>query len=87
MALLTTEFVQQASYQAGKLGLAKAARVLVQHPVVDPDCPLAAKAEAVFEDVVRALTSDDVPVPQVRKDTAGEAAAVAAKAAAAECST
>lgn len=69
----------QASYQAGKLGLAKAARVLVQHPVVDPECPLAAKAEAAFEDVVHALTSDDVPVPQPPGDAATAAEATAAE--------
>jgi len=89
VALLTSEFVGQAAYQAGKLGLAATARVLVQHPVVDPSTPLARKAEAAFEEVVRALTSDDVPVPAPPSDEAegAVAAAAAAATAAAECST
>ena len=63
VALLTTEFKHQAQYQAVKLGLERSARVLVQHPVVDPTATLASKADAAFADVLRALTSDDVPIP------------------------
>ena len=64
--------------------------MLVQHPVVDTSTPLARKAEAAFEEVVQALTSDDVPVPAPPSDEAERAVAAvaaAAAAAAAECST
>lgn len=63
VALLTTEFKHQAQYQAVKLGLERSARVLVQHPVTDPTATLSSKADAAFADVLRALTSDDVPIP------------------------
>ena len=84
---MTSEFQAQAAYQAAKLGLSRAPRVLVQHPVVDPAMPLARKAEAAFEGVVRALTSDDVPVPQPPQGSGGGAAAAAAEPAETACST
>ena len=69
VALLTNQFLDQSTYQAQKLGLERIPRIAIQHPVVDPSCSLDVKAERAFMDVVRALTSHDVPIPELPSGT------------------
>jgi hypothetical protein len=72
VALITDQFLNQATYQATKLGIERTARVAIQHPVVDPAVALTTKAEAVFEQVVRALVSDDVPIAAAALSAGGK---------------
>ena len=59
VALLSSEFRAQASYQARGLGLARAVKLFVRHPISDQSASaLRAKADAVFADVVRGLTEE-----------------------------
>lgn len=64
VALCSSEFKAQATYQAEKLGLAKIARAFVAHPISDQTkAQMVAKADAVLSDVVSALTSDAFMTP------------------------
>eukprot|EP00037_Helgoeca_nana_P010510 m.92764 g.92764 ORF g.92764 m.92764 type:complete len:92 (-) comp20246_c0_seq1:290-565(-) len=57
VGLYSSAFVRQAAFQAEKLGLTLAARAFVAHPISDQTREqLVAKAEAVFDEVVLALT-------------------------------
>lgn len=60
VALLSACFKPQAQYQATSLGLAKAHRAFVSHPISDQTKEqLEAKADAVFKHVVQALTTNN----------------------------
>lgn len=58
MAVATTEFITPARVQAGALGRPGFDAVYVPHPIQDqtPD-QIAARADAVAEEIVRRLTS------------------------------
>ena len=51
--------------KAQKLGLEACARIFVPHPVIDPLAPVATKAAGIIEDVIKALTSDELPAATV----------------------
>ena len=71
---MTNQFLHQSTYQAQMLGLERTPRIAIQHPVVDPLCSLDVKADRAFVDVVRALTSHDVPIPALssRQETVAD---------------
>lgn len=73
VALVSDAFKPQAQYQAKALGLEDAPRVFVQHPISDQTpAQLHAKADAVFEKVAEALTSNDLQTPEINYDAATE---------------
>jgi len=73
VALVSDAFKPQAQYQAKALGLEEAARVFVAHPISDQTvAQLHAKAEAAFEQVAEALTSNDLKTPEVNFDATSE---------------
>lgn len=56
VCIASSEFVDAAAVQAQALGLADLRRVFVPHPIQDAnDEEMAAKADAVVEEVLRAL--------------------------------
>lgn len=66
VALLSSAFAPQAQYQATSLGLEGAVKLFVAHPISDQTLEqMIKKADSVYEDVVRALSSDDVPRPVI----------------------
>jgi hypothetical protein len=87
VALLTDTFRIQASYQARKLGLEASARVFVPHPVIDPLAPVATKAAAIIEDIITALTSDELPACTAASAGASDEDADDAVTSVAECSS
>jgi len=73
VALVSDAFKPQAQFQAKALGLENAARVFVPHPISDQTASqLHAKADAVFEQVVEALTSNDLTTPEISFDASTE---------------
>ena len=61
VGIVSTGFSGQAIFQAEGLGLAHAERhiVLAEHPISDAsEAELAAKADALYDDLLRQLTSD-----------------------------
>lgn len=88
VALLSDAFLVQARYQARSLGVESLASLLVQHPISDATpAEMVAKADAVFPDVVRALTSDDIPRPAGWSGDAADPFAIAAEPAGGDCVT
>jgi hypothetical protein len=57
VSIASSEFVDAAETQARALGMDAAARVFVAHPIQDAtDDEMRAKADAVIDEVIRALT-------------------------------
>lgn len=60
VAIASSEFVDAAQTQAHALGMDDARRVFVAHPIQDAtDDEMRDKADAVVDEVLRALTSND----------------------------
>ena len=60
VSIASTEFVDAAATQAAALGMETAQRVFVAHPIQDAtDDEMRAKADAVFDEIVAALTEPD----------------------------
>jgi hypothetical protein len=59
VSIASSEFADAAETQARALGMNDARRVFVAHPIQDAtDDEMRAKAEAVIDDVIAALTKD-----------------------------
>lgn len=59
VCVASTAFVDAAASQAAALGLPAVRRVWVPHPIQDAtDDEMRAKADAVVEEIIRALTED-----------------------------
>lgn len=88
-ALLSDGFRPQAQYQASCLGLEKAHKLFVKHPISDQTKQqLFAKADAVYQYVVRALTSNEDPIEFDDQETEGDTVPALPQAnGSAECST
>eukprot|EP00041_Stephanoeca_diplocostata_P004006 m.40149 g.40149 ORF g.40149 m.40149 type:complete len:94 (-) comp14782_c0_seq6:2553-2834(-) len=75
VALVSSAFKRQAPFQARQLGLATAPCVYVQHPISDQtEAQLRAKAVAVFDAVVTALTSNNVVAADSNLDESAQEA-------------
>lgn len=73
VALVSDAFKPQAQYQAKSLGLEKAARVFIQHPISDQtDAQLHSKADAAYAAVTEALTFNTLAVPEMDLDATSE---------------
>jgi alkanesulfonate monooxygenase SsuD/methylene tetrahydromethanopterin reductase-like flavin-dependent oxidoreductase (luciferase family) len=60
VSIASTEFVDAAETQARALGMNDARRVFVAHPIQDAtDDEMRAKADAVIDQVIEALTQND----------------------------
>ena len=72
VAVLSEAFATQGLFQADRLGLdigaAERMLVLAQHPISDAsDAELAAKDDALYADLLRALTTDKPPTIALRR--------------------
>ena len=60
VSIASSEFVDAAETQAKALGMDGARRIFVEHPIQDAtDDEMRQKADAVIDEVVRALTEND----------------------------
>jgi hypothetical protein len=60
VSIASSEFVDAAETQAKALGMSGARRVFVDHPIQDAtDDEMRAKADAVIDEVIEALTRND----------------------------
>ena len=60
VSIASSEFVDAAETQATALGMSGARRVFVDHPIQDAtDEEMRAKADAVIDEVIAALTRND----------------------------